>query len=69
MSVVGSFSGGHLNPAITVAMAFLGRLGLVQMIVYWIAQYVGAFLGSACVYGIYSGRAFRFYIYLILLLI
>lgn len=46
-------SGGHINPAVTLAMAILGRTRFVQVPVYWIGQYLGAFLGAACAYGIY----------------
>lgn len=49
----GGVSGGHLNPAVSLAMAVLGRLKLIQMPIYWCAQYLGAFAASACVYGVY----------------
>lgn len=49
----GGVSGGHLNPAVSCACVILGRLKLVMFPVYVIAQLLGAFVGSACVYGVY----------------
>ena len=47
---VGSISGGHLNPAVTVAMASLGKLGWDLVPVYIGAQMAGAFLGAVLVW-------------------
>ena len=47
---VGSISGGHLNPAVTVAMASIGKLGWDQVPVYIGAQMAGAFLGAMLVW-------------------
>lgn len=49
----GGVSGGHINPAVTLAMAILGRTKFVKVPVYWIGQYLGAFVAAACVFGIY----------------
>lgn len=46
-------SGGHINPAVTLAMAVVGRLQWIKVPVYWLAQYIGAFVGAACVYLVY----------------
>jgi glycerol uptake facilitator-like aquaporin len=51
-------SGGHINPAITLAMCILGRCKWALLPVYWAAQYVGAFMGSALLYGAYKGKNF-----------
>jgi glycerol uptake facilitator-like aquaporin len=42
---VGSVSGAHLNPVVSCADALLGGLGRMQLIVYVVAQLVGAALG------------------------
>ncbi|WIA36261.1 hypothetical protein OEZ86_007591 [Tetradesmus obliquus] len=44
-----SFSGGHLNPAITIAMFLTRRISLVRTAVYIICQVAGAIVGSALV--------------------
>ncbi|KAJ7131365.1 aquaporin-like protein [Mycena epipterygia] len=51
--IAGSISGGHLNPAVTAALetyrGFLWKKGPI----YWFAQTMGAFIGSAIIYGNY----------------
>jgi len=52
--ISGAISGGHINPAVTLAMTLLGRLPVRKLPIYWLGQYLGAFLASACVYGVYQ---------------
>lgn len=49
------FSGAHLNPAVTIAIALAHRSGFTWGMVpgYLIAQMLGAMLGAACVYLFY----------------
>lgn len=47
---VGSVSGGHLNPAVTVALACIGKFGWDLVPVYIGAQMAGAFLGAMLVW-------------------
>jgi len=44
--VFGSVSGGHFNPAVTLATLITRRLSLLDSIVYILAQIIGAFLGA-----------------------
>ena len=49
-------SGGYLNPAVTVAFAIFERRPPWPVVPgYIISQFLGAFTGSAIVYGVYSG--------------
>lgn len=52
---VGSISGAHLNPAITLALAAGGRFGWRGVLPYWSAQFAGSFLAAAVLYCLFSG--------------
>lgn len=43
----GHISGGHYNPAVTLAALVRGRIGLPDAIGYWVVQVVGGLLGMA----------------------
>lgn len=47
---VGSISGAHLNPAVTLALAFNGSFPWEQVPSYIAAQMIGAFLGAVVVF-------------------
>lgn len=47
---VGSISGAHINPAVTVAAAVTGGLGWDQVPLYLAGQFIGAFLGGVIVW-------------------
>jgi glycerol uptake facilitator protein len=47
---VGRISGGHLNPAVTVAAASIGRFPWADVPGYIVAQLVGAFAGAVLVW-------------------
>ncbi|HJV16247.1 MAG TPA: MIP/aquaporin family protein [Bacillales bacterium] len=47
---VGSISGAHLNPAVTIALAINGDFSWSQVPSYILAQMIGAILGAAIVY-------------------
>ncbi|KAK3831029.1 MAG: aquaporin-like protein [Linnemannia gamsii] len=48
--VSGGVSGGHLNPAVSLAMVIFRGLSWADFIVYSIAQFAGAFVGALIVY-------------------
>jgi glycerol uptake facilitator protein len=48
-----SVSGTHANPAVTLALAIYRHFPWKKVVLYWIAQVVGAFLGGAIVYALY----------------
>lgn len=50
---VGSISGAHINPAVTVALASIGEFEWAKVPGYVIAQMLGAFTGAALVYAHY----------------
>ncbi|MBL7729198.1 MAG: aquaporin family protein [Dinghuibacter sp.] len=51
---VASFSGGHLNPAVTIALAMLEKTPWADAPSYFAGQFCGAFLGSVLVWGAYK---------------
>jgi glycerol uptake facilitator protein len=52
--VSGRLSGGHLNPAVTLALAVRGEVPWSRLLPYWGAQVAGAFVGALLVYADYS---------------
>ena len=46
----GGVSGGHLNPAVSVAMAMMVKFPWLKLPHYLAAQYLGAFIGSCVVF-------------------
>lgn len=47
-----TFSGGHLNPAVTAGLLVAKKITLQRAVCYWVAQILGAILGSSFVYAI-----------------
>src|SRR5687768_4928290 len=47
---VGTISGGHLNPAVTIALASIGQFDWALVAPYILAQMIGAFLGAILVW-------------------
>jgi glycerol uptake facilitator protein len=50
---VNKYSGAHLNPAVTIAMAAAGKLAMKMVPVYLAAQMIGAIGGAVLVYFFY----------------
>jgi len=46
----GHVSGGHYNPAVSLAVWLRGKLEAKDLISYWIGQFAGAFLAALIVY-------------------
>jgi aquaporin Z len=44
---LGSISGCHINPAVTMGFLASRRIGLTEAVEYWIAQIVGGIIGAA----------------------
>lgn len=51
---VAAVSGSHLNPAVTVALAMIGKFAWQDVPLYFVAQFAGAFTGSVLVYFVYK---------------
>ena len=51
---VGSISGAHLNPAVSIALAAWGRFPLRRVVPYLAAQFAGAFAGAAVLFSMFA---------------
>ncbi|KAJ6221445.1 hypothetical protein RDWZM_007257 [Blomia tropicalis] len=51
--VCGGVSGGHVNPAVTLGMASVGKLPWSKVLHYFAAQYLGAFIGAVLTFVVY----------------
>jgi len=54
ITISGKISGGHLNPAVSIAKLVIGKINLVQFFAYCAGQLLGAFFASAIVYAVYN---------------
>ncbi len=52
--VIGSISGAHINPAITVGLAFWNLFPWSRVAFYVLAQMIGAFIGAVSLYCLFS---------------
>lgn len=52
--VLGPISGCHVNPAVTLGALLAGRISLRDAISYWIAQFIGGFVGALVLWGMFS---------------
>jgi aquaporin Z len=53
---IGSISGCHINPAITIAMLLNGKIGSRDAAMYIIAQCIGAIIASVLLFAIMTGN-------------
>jgi glycerol uptake facilitator protein len=58
--VSGRLSGGHLNPAVTLALVVRGEVPKERVPVYWASQVAGAFVGASIVYLDYASAFANF---------
>ncbi len=54
---VGSISGGHFNPAVTLGLTVAGRFDKKDVLPYWLAQVFGAVLAAGALFMIASGTS------------
>lgn len=47
---VGTISGAHINPAVTIGQLAIGAISFGDAVLYWAGQFIGAFIGAVVVY-------------------
>lgn len=52
--IASPFSGAHLNPAVTIALALVNKFSWTKVGSYLLAQFIGAMIGSALVWLVYK---------------
>ena len=52
--IAAPFSGAHLNPAVTIGLAIAGKFAWNKVIMFIVAQIIGAMLGSLLVWIVYK---------------
>ena len=52
--IAGPYSGAHLNPAVTIALAIAGKFSWTKVPIYLLAQFIGAMSGSFLVWLMYK---------------
>lgn len=52
IEIFGGISGGHFNPAVSLAVLIMRKINLTQFFLYTIAQFIGCFIGYAFLYAI-----------------
>lgn len=56
---IGWISGGHVNPAVSIAMFLLNRISMIELPFYLIGQFTGAIVGALATYITYRNHFFE----------
>lgn len=54
---IGSISGAHINPAVTMGFLVSRRMSVIDAISYWIAQIIGGIIGAWLLFTVFSSIA------------
>ncbi len=57
-----AISGGHLNPAVTLAMWLSGRISLLKAFFYLSAQFAASFAAAFCLFLIFGSKSINFFL-------
>ena len=52
---LGSISGCHVNPAVTLGFLAARRIPLIEAVGFWVAQIVGGIIGALILWGMFNG--------------
>lgn len=54
--IFGNYSGAHFNPALTIALAAIGKISWATVPEYFAGEFLGAFVGAVLVFVMYHGQ-------------
>jgi aquaporin TIP len=46
VAATANISGGHVNPAVSLGLALAGKITVIRLVLYWVAQLLGAVAGA-----------------------
>jgi len=46
VAMTANISGGHVNPAVSLGLALAGKITIIRLVLYWVAQLLGAAAGA-----------------------
>jgi len=46
VAMTANISGGHVNPAVSLGLALAGKITVIRLVLYWVAQLLGAAAGA-----------------------
>lgn len=58
--IVGKISGAHVNPAVTIGLASIGRFPWEEVFAYLAGQLIGALAGAACILIVFGSFAAKY---------
>ncbi|KAG0597803.1 hypothetical protein M758_12G021500 [Ceratodon purpureus] len=56
VAMTANISGGHVNPAVSLGLALAGKITIIRLVLYWVAQLLGAVAGAWVLKAVTTGE-------------
>jgi len=56
VAATANISGGHVNPAVSLGLALAGKITIIRLVLYWVAQLLGAVAGAWALKAVTTGE-------------
>lgn len=56
VAMTANISGGHVNPAVSLGLALAGKITIIRLVLYWVAQLLGAAAGAWALKAVTTGE-------------